>query len=122
VFYLHIWWSLVFIKYLSVGLDMLQAERESVLSLFTAENAKQVGAVRLLIATDVASRGLDLPSLFFVLNYDAPRDLETYIHRAGRTGRQGQDLPEGLDKGIVQTLFTPADLRIGSKCVDGSFS
>src|SRR5699024_9377723 len=48
------------------------------------------GQVDVLVATDVAARGLDVPRIGLVINYDAPADSETYVHRIGRTGRAGQ--------------------------------
>ena len=45
--------------------------------------------MRILIATDVASRGLDVPDITVVLNYDCPTHIEEYVHRVGRTGRAG---------------------------------
>jgi len=47
------------------------------------------GTLRFLVATDVAARGLDIPDLSHVIQYEPPEDLEGYIHRAGRTGRAG---------------------------------
>lgn len=48
------------------------------------------GQVNILIATDVAARGLDIPNVTFVINYDLPQNQETYVHRIGRTGRIGE--------------------------------
>jgi superfamily II DNA/RNA helicase len=42
-----------------------------------------------MVATDVASRGLNIPEIKTVINYDLPQDIDTYIHRIGRTGRAG---------------------------------
>ena len=63
--------------------DRSQADRESIL-LRVRE-----GKLRFLVATDVASRGLDIPELSHVIQYEPPEDAEDYIHRAGRTGRAG---------------------------------
>ena len=63
--------------------DLGQNERERVL-----ERVRQ-GTLRFLVATDVAARGLDIPDLSHVIQYEPPDDLEGYIHRAGRTGRAG---------------------------------
>lgn len=63
--------------------DLSQSNREKVL--------KRVrdGKLRFLVATDVAARGIDIPDLSHVIQYEPPEDLEAYIHRAGRTGRAG---------------------------------
>ena len=65
--------------------DYSQREREKVVKLF------RKGQVNILIATDVAARGLDITGISHVLNYDIPQDPESYIHRIGRTGRAGKD-------------------------------
>ena len=64
--------------------DMSQRVREQVLDDFRA------GKLRYLIATDVAARGLDVPEVSHVFNYDIPEDPEAYIHRVGRTARAGR--------------------------------
>jgi ATP-dependent RNA helicase DeaD len=63
--------------------DLSQADRERVLGRVRA------GSLRFLVATDVAARGLDIPSLSHVFLFEPPEDVESYIHRAGRTGRAG---------------------------------
>jgi len=63
--------------------DLSQSARERVL-----ERVRR-GTLRFLVATDVAARGLDIPSLSHVIQYEPPDELEAYIHRAGRTGRAG---------------------------------
>jgi ATP-dependent RNA helicase DeaD len=63
--------------------DLAQKDRERVLT-----RVRQ-GTLRFLVATDVAARGLDIPDLSHVIQYEPPEDPESYIHRAGRTGRAG---------------------------------
>lgn len=65
--------------------DMPQTKRERVLRDFKEDRTD------ILIATDVAARGLDIDDISYVINYDMPDDLDTYIHRIGRTGRAGKE-------------------------------
>jgi ATP-dependent RNA helicase RhlE len=65
--------------------DKSQNQREQSLDRF------RKGKMRVLVATDVASRGIDVKELTHVINYDMPGDVETYIHRIGRTGRAGKE-------------------------------
>jgi ATP-dependent RNA helicase RhlE len=51
----------------------------------------KAGRIEFLVATNVASRGLDIEDLPYVLNFDIPEDAETYVHRVGRTGRAGKE-------------------------------
>uniref|UniRef100_A0A8D3D8D2 RNA helicase n=1 Tax=Scophthalmus maximus TaxID=52904 RepID=A0A8D3D8D2_SCOMX len=78
--------------------DKSQPERDWVLSEFRS------GKAPILIATDVASRGLDVEDVKFVINYDYPNSSEDYIHRIGRTARSN-------NKGTAYTFFTPGNLR-----------
>jgi len=64
--------------------DRTQAEREEALLAFRS------GENPLLVATDVAARGLDIPSVSVVVNYDMPKNIDDYVHRIGRTGRAGR--------------------------------
>lgn len=64
--------------------DLSQAQRDAVMQKFRIRN------IQLLIATDVAARGLDVDSLTHVINYGLPDDIESYNHRSGRTGRAGK--------------------------------
>lgn len=73
--------------------DMEQRQRDQTLVLFAN------GSRTVLVATDVAARGLDVKELSMVINYDVTRDAEVHVHRIGRTGRAGQ-------KGVALSLFT----------------
>ncbi|CAH8647621.1 unnamed protein product [Schistosoma margrebowiei] len=78
------------------GID--QYDRDSVIMDFKRGN------IRLLIATSVAARGLDVTDLLLVINYDCPNHYEDYVHRCGRTGRAGR-------KGFAYTFLTPDQER-----------
>ena len=65
-----------------------------------ALNGFRDGAVRILVATDIAARGIDVPGISHVINFDLPDEAESYVHRIGRTGRNGAD-------GIAITLCAP---------------
>lgn len=72
----------------AMGISSLltQAQRNRVIELFKAENEKNI-----LVATDVAARGLDIKGVDLVINYELPNDAESYVHRIGRTGRAGAE-------------------------------
>ncbi len=74
--------------------DLEQRERDRVMSMF------KNGSTRILVATDVAARGLDIDNLELVVNLDLPTQTETYIHRIGRTGRAGRS-------GVAVTIMPP---------------
>src|SRR5918998_2348828 len=76
--------------------DRSQPQREAALSGF------RDGRTRVLVATDIASRGLDVESISHVINYDVPETPEDYVHRTGRTGRAG-------NPGRAITLLTPVE-------------
>jgi superfamily II DNA/RNA helicase len=76
--------------------DKQQKERDWVLNEF------KHGSTSILVATDVAARGLDVDDVKFVINYDYPNNSEDYIHRIGRTGRRNRT-------GTAYTLFTPTN-------------
>uniref|UniRef100_A0A3Q2YJS6 ATP-dependent RNA helicase DDX42 n=1 Tax=Hippocampus comes TaxID=109280 RepID=A0A3Q2YJS6_HIPCM len=91
----------------SLGLlhgDMDQSERNKVISDFKKKN------LPVLVATDVAARGLDIPSIRTVVNYDVARDIDTHTHRIGRTGRAGE-------KGVAYTLLTNKDTTFAGDLV-----
>lgn len=77
--------------------DLSQARRMAVLKRFRA------GKLDILVATDVAARGLDISGVTHVYNYDIPQDPDSYVHRIGRTGRAGQN-------GISVTFVTPNEI------------
>ena len=83
--------------------DLAQASRERVL-----DRVRQ-GKLRFLVATDVAARGIDLPELSHVIQYEPPEDPEAFIHRSGRTGRAGGS---GTAITLVNTVERPNLLRI----------
>ena len=76
--------------------DLAQNKREKVLARVRQNN------LRYLIATDVAARGIDIPTLSHVIQYEPPEDFEAYIHRSGRTGRAGAS-------GVAITLVTTVE-------------
>jgi len=78
--------------------DLSQTQRDRVMARFRS------GQDEILVATDVASRGLDVENISHVINYDIPGDTESYVHRIGRTGRAGKT-------GIAITLTTPRERR-----------
>lgn len=78
--------------------DLPQSKREKAMKRF--REAK----TQFLVATDVAARGLDVEGVTHVYNYDIPQDVESYVHRIGRTGRAGGD-------GVAITLVAPKDLE-----------
>lgn len=77
--------------------DMEQRDRDEVLVRFANRSCN------VLVASDVAARGLDIEDLALVVNYDMPSDADTYVHRIGRTGRAGRD-------GLAISLCTPREL------------
>ncbi|HUP65113.1 MAG TPA: DEAD/DEAH box helicase [Thermoanaerobaculia bacterium] len=79
--------------------DMTQSLREAVLRRF------RNGQVEILVATDVAARGLDVEQITHVINYDIPSDVEVYVHRIGRTGRAGRS-------GVATLFVTPRERRM----------
>ncbi len=67
-----------------------------------ALNGFRDGSVRILVATDIAARGIDVPGISHVVNFDLPDEAESYVHRIGRTGRNGQD-------GVAITMVDPSE-------------
>lgn len=79
------------------GMSQLQRDR--------VMNAFRTGQTELLVATDVAARGLDIPQVSHVINYDLPSSAEVYVHRIGRTGRAGRE-------GAAITILDPREQRL----------
>ncbi len=77
--------------------DLTQAQRDKVMARFREKN------LQLLIATDVAARGIDVQGITHVINYELPDDMEVYTHRSGRTGRAGKS-------GISISIITPKEI------------
>ncbi|MEN3005638.1 DEAD/DEAH box helicase [Dehalobacterium formicoaceticum] len=77
--------------------DLNQSKRDSVLRHF------REGTTEILVATDVAARGLDIPGVTHIYNFDVPQDPEGYVHRIGRTGRAGKS-------GLAVTFVTPREM------------
>lgn len=77
--------------------DLTQSKRDSVLRKF------KEGTIEVLVATDVAARGLDITGVTHVYNFDIPQDPESYVHRVGRTGRAG-------NTGIATTFVSPREI------------
>lgn len=77
--------------------DLEQAEREEVLRQFRSRN------IEVLVATDIIARGIDIPDVDVVINFDVPRDAEDYVHRIGRTAR-------AQSKGEAFTLIVPDEM------------
>jgi ATP-dependent RNA helicase DeaD len=82
--------------------DLSQDVRERTLHRFRARRSTRPGETSILVATDVAARGIDIEWLTHVVNWDLPHDRETYIHRIGRTGRAGR-------RGTALTLVLPSE-------------
>ena len=93
-------------NYNAIGIhgDKLQTERQKAIKKFSS------GEIPILVATDVASRGLDFPNVSYVFNFDMPKNIEDYIHRIGRTGRVG-------NKGKAISFYNENNKQIGEALV-----
>ena len=78
--------------------ELTSAERKDVMEKFRG------GQSRILLSTDLLSRGIDVQQLSLVINFDLPKSKETYIHRIGRSGRYGR-------KGVAINLITDRDIQ-----------
>ena len=89
----------------SIHGDRTQQEREYALKSFRS------GRTPILVATDVAARGLDIPHVTHVINFDLPSDIDDYVHRIGRTGRAGK-------KGLATAFFTDKDAGLARSMIE----
>ena len=94
-------------NYNAIGIhgDKIQSERQKAIKKFSS------GEIPILVATDVASRGLDFPNVSYVFNFDMPKNIEDYIHRIGRTGRVG-------NKGTAISFYNENNKQIGQALVN----
>jgi len=96
------------VRYVSVVLQRFGYDADEISSALSQSQRELVlsrvreGKLRFLVATDVAARGLDIPELSYVIQYEPPDEAENYIHRAGRTGRAGAG-------GVAATLVNPME-------------
>ncbi|KAL9647448.1 hypothetical protein ABK040_006809 [Willaertia magna] len=91
-------------KAVSIHGDKSQREREIALDSF------RTGSIPILVATDVASRGLDISNVGHVINYDLPENINDYVHRIGRTGRAGK-------AGVSTAFFTEKNAQIAEELI-----
>lgn len=89
----------------SIHGDRSQREREAALEAF------KNGSIQVLVATDVASRGLDVQGVRHVINFDMPNDIDDYVHRIGRTGRAGND-------GLATSFFNEKNRNVVRELVE----
>ena len=81
--------------------DLSQAQRDAVMKSFRGRQ------IQMLVATDVAARGIDVDNITHVINYQLPDEIETYTHRSGRTGRAGKS-------GTSFVIITKSEIRKNS--------
>lgn len=97
--------------------EMPQDKRNAALANFKA------GEIKILLATDVAARGIDVENISHVINYDMPRTADIYVHRIGRTGRAGKkgtaiSIAEAHDMGIVAKIERYTNQRLKRRVID----
>ncbi|PON87638.1 DEAD-box ATP-dependent RNA helicase [Trema orientale] len=102
---LEYWLSMNGFPAIAIHGDKVQMERERALKSFKS------GSTPILVATDVASRGLDIPHVAHVINFDLPRDIDDYVHRIGRTGRAGKS-------GLATAFFSEKNLPLAKALVE----
>ncbi len=98
--------------------DMKQTARNRTL------NGLRTGRTKVLVATDVAARGIDVPGISHVINYDLPKNAEDYVHRIGRTGRAGRtgiacSLVGPRDRGVLRRIEQFLDQKLPVQVIEG---
>jgi ATP-dependent RNA helicase RhlE len=98
--------------------DLSQSRRDAALKAF------RTGSIKILVATDIAARGLDIRSISHVINYDMPENTDAYIHRIGRTGRVNHNgdaltFVTKEDSGMVNSLERILNSKIERRTLDG---
>ncbi|GAV68332.1 DEAD domain-containing protein/Helicase_C domain-containing protein [Cephalotus follicularis] len=99
------WLSMHGFPAIAIHGDKVQMERERALRSFKS------GATPILVATDVAARGLDIPHVAHVINFDLPKDIDAYVHRIGRTGRAGKS-------GLATAFFSDKNQSLARALVE----
>ncbi|XP_062078010.1 DEAD-box ATP-dependent RNA helicase 11-like [Humulus lupulus] len=102
---LEYWLSMNGFPAIAIHGDKVQFERERALKSFKS------GTTPILVATDVASRGLDIPHVAHVINFDLPREIDDYVHRIGRTGRAG-------NSGLATAFFNDKNFPLAKALVE----
>ncbi|KAJ9140961.1 hypothetical protein P3X46_031550 [Hevea brasiliensis] len=102
---LEYWLSMNGFPAIAIHGDKVQMERERALKSFKS------GMTPILVATDVASRGLDIPHVSHVINFDLPKDIDDYVHRIGRTGRAGKS-------GLATAFFSDKNIPLAKALVE----
>ncbi|XP_020089239.1 DEAD-box ATP-dependent RNA helicase 52C-like [Ananas comosus] len=103
--FLEHWLSVKGLPATSIHGDKTQRERELALKSFKS------GATPIMVATDIAARGLDIPHVAHVINFDLPKDIDNYVHRIGRTGRAGKS-------GLATAFFTDSNQPLAKALAD----
>jgi len=101
--------------------DLSQSQRDSVMRKFREQS------LQILVATDVAARGIDVDSISHVINYNLPDEAEQYVHRSGRTGRAGKkgislSIINGREQGKIKQIEKTANIRINHDTIPSGYA
>jgi ATP-dependent RNA helicase DeaD len=116
------------VHYVTVVLQRFGYDADEISSALSQSQREQVlsrvreGTLRFLVATDVAARGLDIPELSYVIQYEPPDETENYIHRAGRTGRAGATgvavtLVNAMEKPILDRIARQFEIELEERII-----